>query len=97
MNLELSVRDEMLIAVPSLRAFALSLTSDRSQADDLVQGTLEVSCPPSKLTTTKSLLRIWAECPNDRTFRRSPPRQLATCGHRSGIQGTDAGLFNHQP
>jgi len=26
MNLELSVRDEMLIAVPSLRTFALSLT-----------------------------------------------------------------------
>src|SRR5215204_3151184 len=40
MNLELSVRDEMLIAVPSLRTFALSLTNDRSRADDLVQGTL---------------------------------------------------------
>jgi RNA polymerase sigma-70 factor, ECF subfamily len=40
MNFELSVRDEMLIAVPSLRAFALSLTNDRSRADDRVQGTL---------------------------------------------------------
>jgi RNA polymerase sigma-70 factor, ECF subfamily len=40
MNLDLPVRDEMLIAVPSLRAFALSLTNDRSRADDLVQGTL---------------------------------------------------------
>jgi RNA polymerase sigma-70 factor, ECF subfamily len=39
LNVELSVLGEMLIAVPSLRAFALSLTNDRSRADDLVQGT----------------------------------------------------------
>lgn len=33
-------RDEMLDHLPSLRAFAMSLTRDRSQADDLVQDTI---------------------------------------------------------
>lgn len=40
MSAEPSVRDEMLLALPSLRAFAISLTDNRSRADDLVQGTL---------------------------------------------------------
>ena len=40
MNLELSVRDEMLIAVPSLRALAISLCGQIDRADDLVQDTL---------------------------------------------------------
>src|SRR5919107_4717297 len=40
MTVESSIRDEMLTAIPSLRVFALSLTDDRSRADDLVQGTL---------------------------------------------------------
>jgi RNA polymerase sigma-70 factor (ECF subfamily) len=35
-----SVRDEMLAAVPSLRAFAISLCGHVDQADDLVQETL---------------------------------------------------------
>jgi RNA polymerase sigma-70 factor (ECF subfamily) len=38
--LEPSVRDVMLAAVPSLRAFAMSLSGKRDRADDLVQGTL---------------------------------------------------------
>lgn len=33
-------QDEMLEHLPSLRAFAMSLTRDRSQADDLVQETI---------------------------------------------------------
>ena len=40
MSVEPSIRDEMLLALPSLRAFALSLTDNRSRADDLVQGTV---------------------------------------------------------
>ena len=40
MSVEPSIQDEMLIALPSLRAFALSLTENHSRADDLVQGTV---------------------------------------------------------
>jgi RNA polymerase sigma-70 factor (ECF subfamily) len=35
-----SPREEMLAAVPSLRAFGISLCGDVDQADDLVQETL---------------------------------------------------------
>jgi RNA polymerase sigma-70 factor, ECF subfamily len=37
---EVSLRDEMLAAIPSLRAFAISLTNDPVRADDLVQDTI---------------------------------------------------------
>jgi len=40
MSAEASVQDEMLLALPRLRAFGLSLTDNRTRADDLVQGTL---------------------------------------------------------
>jgi len=40
MSLEPSVRDAMLSAVPSLRAFAISLSGNVDRADDLVQETL---------------------------------------------------------
>src|SRR5947208_5071615 len=40
MNLTPSVRDAMLAAVPSLRAFAISLSGNVDRADDLVQETL---------------------------------------------------------
>jgi RNA polymerase sigma-70 factor (ECF subfamily) len=40
MNLDPSVRDAMLSAVPSLRAFAISLCGNVDRADDLVQETL---------------------------------------------------------
>jgi len=40
MNLAPSVRDAMLAAVPSLRAFAISLSGNVDRADDLVQETL---------------------------------------------------------
>jgi RNA polymerase sigma-70 factor, ECF subfamily len=40
MKLQPSVRDEMLGAVPSLRAFAISLSGNVDRADDLVQETL---------------------------------------------------------
>jgi RNA polymerase sigma-70 factor (ECF subfamily) len=36
----LDPQDEMLEHLPSLRAFAMSLTRDRPQADDLVQETI---------------------------------------------------------
>jgi len=34
------IRDAMLDALPSLRAFAISLTSNRDAADDLVQDSI---------------------------------------------------------
>jgi RNA polymerase sigma-70 factor, ECF subfamily len=40
MNIEASVRDAVLAAVPSLRAFAISLSGNVDRADDLVQETL---------------------------------------------------------
>ena len=40
MNIERFLRDALLGAVPSLRAFAISLTNDPIRADDLVQDTL---------------------------------------------------------
>jgi RNA polymerase sigma-70 factor, ECF subfamily len=40
MTLEPSIRDAMLGAVPSLRAFAISLSGNIDRADDLVQETL---------------------------------------------------------
>jgi RNA polymerase sigma-70 factor (ECF subfamily) len=40
MPVEDTLRDQMLATVPSLRAFAISLTGNRDRADDLVQDTL---------------------------------------------------------
>jgi RNA polymerase sigma-70 factor (ECF subfamily) len=40
MTVEPSLRDDMLAALPSLRAFAISLTNDPVRADDLVQDTI---------------------------------------------------------
>ena len=40
MTVEPAIRDQMLAALPSLRAFAISLTNDYTRADDLVQETL---------------------------------------------------------
>jgi RNA polymerase sigma-70 factor (ECF subfamily) len=40
MSVEPDLRDALLAAVPSLRAFAISLTNDFTRADDLVQDTL---------------------------------------------------------
>jgi RNA polymerase sigma-70 factor, ECF subfamily len=40
MAVENTLRDQMLAAVPSLRAFAISLTGNRDRAVDLVQDTL---------------------------------------------------------
>jgi RNA polymerase sigma-70 factor, ECF subfamily len=37
---EASLRDDLLAAIPSLRAFAISLTNDPVRADDLVQDTI---------------------------------------------------------
>jgi RNA polymerase sigma-70 factor, ECF subfamily len=40
MSVDPSLRNEILAAIPSLRAFAISLVHDRTWADDLVQDTL---------------------------------------------------------
>jgi RNA polymerase sigma-70 factor, ECF subfamily len=40
MRVEGTLRDQMLVAVPSLRAFAISLTGNLDRANDLVQETL---------------------------------------------------------
>jgi RNA polymerase sigma-70 factor (ECF subfamily) len=40
MTVEASLREDLLAVVPSLRAFAMSLTNNRDRADDLVQDTL---------------------------------------------------------
>ena len=40
MTVEPGIRNDLLAAVPSLRAFAISLTGDVTRADDLVQDTL---------------------------------------------------------
>ena len=40
MTVEVSLRDEMLAALPNLRAFAISLTNDPVRAADLVQDTI---------------------------------------------------------
>lgn len=40
MNVEPAIRDELLAAIPSLRAFAISLCGNPDRADDLVQDTL---------------------------------------------------------
>jgi RNA polymerase sigma-70 factor, ECF subfamily len=37
---EVSLRDDLLAAIPNLRAFATSLTGNRDRADDLVQDTI---------------------------------------------------------
>jgi RNA polymerase sigma-70 factor (ECF subfamily) len=39
-SVEPSLRDEILAALPSLRAFSLSLVHERTRADDLVQDTI---------------------------------------------------------
>lgn len=40
MSVEASLRDELLAAIPRLRAFAISFTNNRDRADDLVQETI---------------------------------------------------------
>ncbi len=40
MAVEVSLRDGLLAALPSLRAFAISVTNDSIRADDLVQDTI---------------------------------------------------------
>ena len=40
MKLDPAIRDQVLATVPSLRAFAISLSGNVDRADDLVQETL---------------------------------------------------------
>lgn len=67
MPLTESLRDDILAAVPSLRAFAISLSGNGDRADDLVQETLLRA-----LANIDSFNR-------DRTCRLGCSRSCATC------------------
>lgn len=52
-------RDEVLDYVPSLRAYALSLTRNKTDADDLVQETLTKAIAKFQLFQSGTNLRAW--------------------------------------
>jgi RNA polymerase sigma-70 factor (ECF subfamily) len=56
---EPSQRDEMLAALPSLRACALSLSNDPVQADDLVQETILRAWSKTQLFEPGTNLLAW--------------------------------------
>jgi RNA polymerase sigma-70 factor, ECF subfamily len=56
---EPSLRDEMLAALPSLRAFAISLTNDAVRADDLVQETILQAWSKAHLFEPGTNLHAW--------------------------------------
>jgi RNA polymerase sigma-70 factor, ECF subfamily len=51
--------EELSQQLPALRRFALSLTRERTSADDLVQGTLEVALTRDASRTGEGSLRAW--------------------------------------
>ena len=57
--LQPSVRDAMLAAVPSLRAFAISLSGNIDRADDLVQDTLMRAMANIDLFTPGTNMSAW--------------------------------------
>jgi RNA polymerase sigma-70 factor (ECF subfamily) len=59
MTPEPSLRDAMLAAMPSLRAFAISLTNDPVRADDLVQDTILRAWANSHRFEPGTNLRAW--------------------------------------
>ena len=69
--LQPSVRDAMLAAVPSLRAFAISLSGNVDRADDLVQETL------LRAMANIDLLNL------ERTYPRGSSPSSATCSARN--------------
>ena len=54
-----SLRDDLLAAVPSLRAFAISLSGNGDRADDLVQDTLERALSRLHLWQSGTDMRRW--------------------------------------
>lgn len=59
MTVEPELRDEILAALPSLRAFAISLSGDYSRADDLVQETLMRAWDHNERFQRGSNLNAW--------------------------------------
>jgi RNA polymerase sigma-70 factor (ECF subfamily) len=56
---QLSFRDELLSTLPSLRAFAISLSGKRDRADDLVQETLTKAWKHQDSFTPGTNLKAW--------------------------------------
>jgi RNA polymerase sigma-70 factor (ECF subfamily) len=54
-----ALRDELLAAIPPLRAFAVSLTADTDRADDLVQETLVKAWSNLNSFTPGTNMRAW--------------------------------------
>ncbi|WP_181702597.1 sigma-70 family RNA polymerase sigma factor [Chthonobacter albigriseus] len=54
-----ALRDELLAAIPPLRAFAVSLTADADRADDLVQETLVKAWSNLDSFTPGTNMRAW--------------------------------------
>lgn len=54
-----ALRDELLAAIPPLRAFAVSLTADSDRADDLVQETLVKAWSNLDSFTPGTNMRAW--------------------------------------
>ena len=59
MTPEASLRDDLLAAIPSLRAFAISLANDPVRADDLVQDTILRAWANSNRFQTGTNLHAW--------------------------------------
>src|SRR5579871_1575229 len=88
-----SLRDDILASVPSLRAFAISLSGNGDRADDLVQETLlralaniDSFQPGSNLpawlfTILRNLFR------SDYRKRRREVEDAAVAGRASGVRG----------
>ncbi|WP_099824323.1 RNA polymerase sigma factor [Oceaniglobus indicus] len=73
-------RDELVTHLPALRAFAMSLTRNPSQADDLVQDTIEKAWKNIKSFTPGTNLRAWLFTIQRNAFyssRRKVKREVA--------------------
>jgi RNA polymerase sigma-70 factor (ECF subfamily) len=57
--MEAALRNDMLAAIPKLRAFAMSLCRNRDQADDLVQEALLRSCAKISLFEPGTNMAAW--------------------------------------
>ena len=63
MTVEPAIRDALLAAVPSLRAFAISLIGDAHRADDLVQDTI-MRAWAKRASTGFVCAAMWLRLPN---------------------------------
>src|SRR3954454_17810108 len=98
-NGSLPFRDELLAAIPSLRAFAVSLSGRRDRADDLVQETLTKAWAHQDSFTPGTNLKAWLyatlrnefysqmrkKCRAVEDVRCSFSSQLAVHGEQQGL------------